>query len=155
MKCISTTCVRHIEVSGDFQSSSVFNVLLFRKLWWKLTFLNECKDISSLDAVLIYFMYLEIYICIYVLHGKNCTYSKTKKQKRWGRSGEVVNHLYFMYYRLPDSSGEMDGGPFAKDEASPLSQWRSNHHGAGNFLKNECRQCGYLYCSCGCYISVG
>lgn len=48
-----------------------------------------------------------------------------------------MEHLYFVYHRLPGSSREMDGCPFAKDEASPLSKWRSNHHGAGNFLKNQ------------------
>lgn len=84
--------------------------------------------------------YLEIYIYLHlsVLHGKNYTYSKTKKQtKKTEKSRAVVNHLHFMHYRLPDSSGEMDGGPLAKDEASPLSKWRSNHHGTGNFQKNK------------------
>lgn len=48
-----------------------------------------------------------------------------------------MNHLYFLYYRLPGSSREMDECPFAKDEASPLSKRRSNHHGAGKrgFMK--------------------
>lgn len=31
----------------------------------------------------------------------------------------------------------MDECPFAKDEALPVSKWRSNHHGAGNFLKTR------------------
>lgn len=74
--------MRHIEVSGDFQSSSVFNVLLFRKLWWKLTFLNECKNISSLDAVLIYFMYLEIYICIYLFYMVKTTHTVKQRNKK-------------------------------------------------------------------------
>lgn len=56
---------------------------------------------------------------------------KTKLEK--GR--KLVKHVNFVYHRLPESGGEMDGCPFAKDEALSLSKWRSNHHGAGKFLK--------------------
>lgn len=44
--------------------------------------MNECKDISSLDAVLIYFMYLEIYICIYLFYMVKTTHTVKQRNKK-------------------------------------------------------------------------
>uniref|UniRef100_A0A673TEV3 Glycoside hydrolase 35 catalytic domain-containing protein n=1 Tax=Suricata suricatta TaxID=37032 RepID=A0A673TEV3_SURSU len=41
---------------------------------------------------------------------------------------------------LPESRGQVVGGPSAQDEASPLPEWRAHHNCAGNLTDEPGRE---------------